>query len=91
MDYQLTLYGNKIYKEIKIDESFESITIGTYKECQVSFKREKFLEDFRIEVKRQGDKYLALCSESICFKSSRTGAIGQILFELTTDEVFGAL
>ncbi|MCR5671238.1 MAG: type VII secretion protein EssC [Butyrivibrio sp.] len=87
MNYQLTLYGNKIYKEIKIKDSFESVTIGTYKECQVSLKREAFLSDFKIEIKRRDDKFVAICDESICFKSDTAGAIGQYLYELTTQNV----
>ncbi len=87
MNYQLTLYGNKIYKEIKVKENFEAVSIGTYKESQISLKRDNFLTDFQIEIKRQGDKFIALCDDGICFKNGTTVSIGQVVCELTTKDV----
>ena len=87
MNYQITLYGNRIYKEIKLTDSFESVTIGTYKECQVSLKREYFLTDFKIEIRKQDDSYIALCNEEICLKSGTGNNLGQLRCQMTTEKI----
>ncbi len=87
MNYQITLYGNRIYKEIKLADSFESVTIGTYKECQVSLKREYFLTDFKIEIRKQDDSYIALCNEEICLKSGTGNNLGQLRCQMTTEKI----
>ena len=87
MNYQITIYGNRIYKEIKLSESFESVTIGTYKECQVSLKREYFLTDFKIEIVKQDNAFVALCDDGICLKSGATSNIGQLRCQMTTEKI----
>ena len=89
LNYQITLYGNRIYKEIKLADTFESVTIGTFKECQVSLKREYFLTDFRIEIRRQDDSYVALCNEDICLKSGTGNTLGQLRCEVLIYLFFG--
>lgn len=70
MKFKLVLYGNNMYKEIVLDDTFTGgLTIGTEKSCQVGFRRERFLADFIVRIDRQEDgNFVISCSESIYLK-----------------------
>ncbi len=70
MKFKLVLYGNNMYKEIVLDDTFTGgLTIGTEKSCQVGFRRERFLSDFVVRIDRQEDgNFVISCSESIYLK-----------------------
>lgn len=70
MKYKLILYGNNMYKEMVIDDTFRGgLTIGTEKNCQVGFRRERFLADFIVRIDRQEDgNFVISCSESVYLK-----------------------
>ena len=67
MKYRLIIYGNNIYKETIIDESFlGSLTIGTDKACQIAFAREGFLTDFIFRIDKQNDDdFIISCNDTI--------------------------
>lgn len=69
MNYKLTVYNNKIYKEISLDDKIEKLSIGTSRECQLVFVREHFFADFKIEILKQGQGYAAVCNEKVYLKS----------------------
>lgn len=73
MDYKLTIYGNNMYKEFVLDEHFkDSLTMGTRKDCQICFQRERFLTDFVIQLEQQEiDKFVISCSNTIYFKKGK--------------------
>ena len=70
MKFKLVLYGNNMYKEIILDDTFKGgLTIGTQKNCQVGFRRERFLADFVARIDRQDDgNFVISCSESVYLK-----------------------
>lgn len=70
MKFKLVLYGNNMYKEIVLDDTFSGgLTVGTQKNCQVGFRRERFLTDFIVRIDRQEDgNFVISCSESIYLK-----------------------
>lgn len=70
MKYKLILYGNNMYKEMVVDDSFRGgLTIGTEKNCQIGFRRERFLVDFIVRIDRQEDgNFVISCSESVYLK-----------------------
>lgn len=72
MKYKLILYGNNMYKEIVLDESFEGgLTIGTERNCQIGFRRERFLTDFIIRIdKQENGKFIISCNDSVYLKQN---------------------
>ena len=70
MKYRLIIYGNNIYKETIIDESFSgSLTIGTDKTCQIAFAKESFLTDFVFRIDKQcDDNFVISCNDKIFLK-----------------------
>lgn len=71
MNYKIILYGNNMYKEINLDETFKkSLTVGTLKDCQIRFQQERFYTDFllRIDEKDSGE-YMLSCNETILFRN----------------------
>lgn len=71
MDYKITLYGNRLYKEIKLQNELQNgFKIGTAKECQIRFFRERFFTDFLIQVSLQKDQWVLTCSDSVYLKKN---------------------
>ena len=69
MDYKITLYNDKLYKEIKLDKGIKKdLLIGTGKECQIRFFREQFFTDFVIRIVFENDKWIATCDDNIYLK-----------------------
>lgn len=69
MNYKITLYNNKFYKEIKLDEKVsKGLFIGTGKECQVRFFREQFFTDFIIRLEPETDGWIMTCGDSVYLK-----------------------
>lgn len=73
MNYKITLYNDKFYKEIKLDEGLKKgLLIGTGKECQVRFFREQFFTDFMIRIVPDGERWIATCEDSVYLKKDNT-------------------
>lgn len=70
MKYKLIIHGNNIYKEIILDENFsDGLMLGTEKNCQIGFRRDKFLTNFIIRVNQlENSNYAISCNDSIYFK-----------------------
>lgn len=69
MNYKITIYNNKFYKEIKLDEGLKKgLLIGTGKDCQIRFFREQFFTDFVIRIALDGDIWVATCEDSVYLK-----------------------
>ena len=81
MDYKLSIYGNKINKDVFITEDMDTLSLGTYKECQIYFKRNKFYSDYKIEISRQGDNFIASCDGEVYFVSRQNPNIKDIRLE----------
>ena len=71
MKYKLIIYGSNMYKEVILDENLANgLTIGTENNCQIGFRRERFLTDFTIRIDRQdGDRFIISCNDSVYLKS----------------------
>ncbi len=69
MKYKITLYGNQLYKEIKLSEEMKNgVRIGTTKECQIRFYRERFFTDFVIKFCVQNGHWVVTCNDSVYLK-----------------------
>lgn len=86
MDYKLSVYGNKINKDIVISEDVEKISLGTYKECQFYLKKNRFYCEFKVEITRRQDRFIASCEGDIYFASGKNPNIKEELTELTPGE-----
>ena len=71
MKYKLLIYGNNMYKEVVLDEGLTSgLTIGTEKNCQIGFRKERFLTEFVIRIdKQEGDRFVVSCNDSVYLKT----------------------
>lgn len=82
MDYKIMIYGNRLYKEMKLqDELQNGFKIGTPKECQIRFFKERFFTDFMIQVSLQEERWVLTCSDSVYLK--RNGAFKEYVQYLT--------
>ena len=63
MRYKLIVYGNKLYKETIIPEDVEEILIGVCKEAQIRLPERMFYDDFKVNIHKQGGKYIIICRE----------------------------
>ena len=63
MRYKLIVYGNKLYKETIIPEDVEEILIGVCKEAQIRLPEKMFYDDFKVNIHKQGEKYIIICRE----------------------------
>ena len=70
MDYKLTIYGNNMYKEFVLNDQFGgNLSMGTQKECQLCFERERFRASFVIRLDRQKENtFVISCSNTVFFK-----------------------
>lgn len=82
MDYILSIYSNRLYKEVKITEEVSVISIGTYKDCQVLLKRSRYYSDFRINISRQEDVLVASCDDNTYFDTEDSGNIREVVTKL---------
>ena len=63
MNFKITIYNSKIYKEIVLEDSAAGLLIGTGRNCQVQLLKDDFDRDFVIALKNNnGD--LELTSEA---------------------------
>ena len=69
MNYKLTIYNNKVYKELILTEDTKNITVGTGKDNGVCFLGENFERGFVIEIIRQQDDYIVSSSQDIFFNT----------------------
>lgn len=60
-----------MYKEVVLDEGLTSgLTIGTEKNCQIGFRKERFLTEFVIRIdKQEGDRFVVSCNDSVYLKT----------------------
>lgn len=86
MDYKITLYGNRLYKEIKLKNELKNgFRIGTAKECQIRFFRERFFTDFVIQISLQKEQWVATCNDTVYLKKS--GAFKEYVQYLTPGDL----
>ncbi|WP_051538237.1 type VII secretion protein EssC [Butyrivibrio proteoclasticus] len=69
MNYKLTIYNNKLYKEITLTPDHDKITIGTGKENRVCLSGKNFWKDFTFEIVANEGGYIATAASDIYFKS----------------------
>jgi S-DNA-T family DNA segregation ATPase FtsK/SpoIIIE len=86
MEYKLSIYGNRINKDIVVAEDMEKISLGTYKECQFYLKKSKFFCEFKVEISRQEDQFIATCDGEIYLVSINNPNIKEELTVLTPGE-----
>ncbi len=72
MNYKLTIYGNNIYKEIKLGEDVDVLSIGTDKSCHVRFSKKSFDQPFKIDIERRDNQYVAYCSSNISLNTEKS-------------------
>ncbi len=72
MNYKITIYGDNLYKEVRFDESMGLISIGTEKNCHVRFSKKSFNEEFRVDIEKMDDRYVAYCSNNASISSSKS-------------------
>ena len=82
MDFMLSIIGNKIYKEVRMDENTKKLSIGTRKDCQLRLKKDRFYSEFLINVLRRDDLYVASCSDSVYFETEDNTDIREKVTEL---------
>lgn len=82
MNYTLSIYSNRVYKEVQITEETNNLSIGTHKDCQIRLKREKYLSDFRINIIRQGEILVASCTDSSYFDVEGNKSIREVVTQL---------
>lgn len=72
MNYKLIIYGNNMYKEVVLDDSLSNgLTIGTEKNCQIGFRKERFLTEFVIRVDKQDEeRFIISCNDSVYLKTN---------------------
>ena len=69
MNHKLTIYNNKVYKELILTEGMKTITVGTGKDNGVCFFGEDFESDFVIEIIRQQGEYIVSSSFDVFFNT----------------------
>ena len=67
MNYKVFISGNKLHKEIVMDESCNGITIGTAKDSDVRLRAELFSTPFTVQIIKNGDTVKAVCSQGSYF------------------------
>ena len=66
MNYRITIYNSRIYKEVIINsESFRELSIGTGEECQVALVQGDYKTDFKLLVKRSKDTFSISCDKEV--------------------------
>lgn len=72
MKYKLLIYGNNMYKEVILSDSTTNVlTIGTEKNCQIGFTKERFLTEFVIRIDKQDeDRFIVSCNDSVYLKTN---------------------
>ena len=71
MNYKVTLFNSRFYKEIKLDGVFQKgLLIGTSKECQIRFFREQFFTDFMIRIQPNEGQWVMICEDSVYLKKN---------------------
>ena len=56
MNYKITIFNSRIYKEIVVEDKFTGLTIGTGRDCQVQLLSDEFGRDFIISVRNNEGK-----------------------------------
>ncbi len=83
MNYKLTIYNDKLYKELILVEGMNNITIGTGKDNKVCFFKEDIGGNFEIEIIKQQDDYIVSSSQDIFFN---TDSVKEKIHVLKTGE-----
>lgn len=69
MDYRLSIHGKNFYKEIKLTKEWpEGLNIGTEKDCQMRFSKERFETEFVIRICPKNGQWIAKCSDNVCLR-----------------------
>lgn len=101
MNHKLVIYGNNMYKEVSLDEDFNgSLTIGTDKECQIAFRRDRFMTGFVFRVDRQEEgQFILSCNDTVYLTKDfnikeyvRRLEVGDhisLCYDVTGTEIFG--
>ena len=83
MNYKLTIYNNKVYKELSLTEYMDHVTVGTGKNSKVCFFTEDIGRDFEIEVIKQQGEYIVSSSHDLFFN---TDSVKEKIHVLRTGE-----
>ncbi|MEE3471500.1 MAG: type VII secretion protein EssC [Butyrivibrio hungatei] len=83
MNYKLTIYNNKVYKELSLTEYMEHVTVGTGKDSKVCFFKEDIGRDLEIEVIKQQNDYIVSSSQDLFFN---TDSVKEKIHVLKTGE-----
>lgn len=75
MNYKLTIYNNKIYKEIALTEQFTHMTIGTDKTCQIGLVRSQYFADFVIDIVQRNGGFVASCDDNVYFETGQASGL----------------
>lgn len=66
MEYKIVVYGEGIYREVSLKNEYGSgLVIGTEKEANLKFIKEKFDIEFKISFKRAEEKWNVLCGDTV--------------------------
>ena len=67
MRYRLSIYGSGIYKEALLEDD-KSLSIGTQKDCQIRFDKNRFFGDFKILIESENGRYFVYCKDNLFLK-----------------------
>ncbi len=67
MNYKLTVYNSKVYKELVLKEGIEKISIGTQRDNSLCFLKEDFWRSFQVELVKQQDNYMLVTNQDLFF------------------------
>ncbi|MBE5826260.1 MAG: type VII secretion protein EssC [Butyrivibrio sp.] len=69
MNFKLTIYNNRLYKEVVLTPDSDRITIGTGKDNRVCFLKENFWREFRVEIMKQNESFIASTEDDVFFRN----------------------
>jgi S-DNA-T family DNA segregation ATPase FtsK/SpoIIIE len=64
-NYKILLTNKKIYKEVELADTLESLRVGTGAECDVRLRKDLFFEQFDIDFYVENDRWHVRCSDNI--------------------------
>lgn len=65
--YKVIITKKDLYKEVELNDSVTSISIGTTPECDVRLRRSSFFESFKLDVRKNSsnNKWTITCSDNL--------------------------
>jgi len=70
MRYKITIFNSRIYKEVIVEDTFEGITVGTGRNCQVQFLAEDFGREFVVSLRNNADALAVSVDNNLSLKNS---------------------